>query len=136
MNKKDNFLQFVKFGFVGFINTVISYVVYAVLTFIGVPYLIASVLGFIAGVLNSYALNSRYVFKVKTDEHRNEPIVVVKTFITYAVTGLIIANILLVLFVEKLGIGKYIAKLLTLAITVPMNFLISKFWTYKGKKNS
>ena len=84
--------------------------------------------------MNSYALNSRYVFKVKTDEHRSEPVVVVKTFITYAVTGLIIANILLVLFVEKLGIGKYIAKLFTLAITVPMNFLISKFWTYKGKK--
>ena len=44
------------------------------------------------------------------------------------------ANILLVLFIEKYGISKYVAPLITLLITVPLNFIINKYWSFRIEK--
>ena len=61
--KEQLLLQFIKFGIVGLSNTLISYGVYAGLTYVGVPYVLASVIGFVVSVLNSFFWNNRYVFK-------------------------------------------------------------------------
>lgn len=127
------FVQFIKFGLVGFSNTVISYTLYALLTYIGVPYLLASIVGFVVSVLNSFFLNDRYVFSKNYGEKRNPYITLAKTFLSYSLTGLLLSNILLVLFIEKGGINKFLAPILVLVITIPLNFLINKFWAFKVK---
>lgn len=127
-------IQFIKFGIVGLSNTLISYVVYAGLSYIGVHYLIASVVSFIVSVLNAFFWSNKYVFKKQNDEYRNLWWTLLKTFLSYAGTGLVLSNILLVFFVEKIGISKYIAPLTNLIITVPLNFVINKFWSFKTKK--
>ena len=127
------FIQFIKFGIVGLSNTVISYAVYAALTYIGVPYLIASIVGFVASVLNSFFWNNRYVFKKGDGERRNPWWTLAKTFLAYAGTGLVLANVLLVLLVEKAGVSKYIAPIVTLVVTIPLNFVINKFWSFRTK---
>ena len=129
------FIQFIKFGIVGFSNTVISYVTYAGLTYIGVPYLLASIIGFVVSVLNSFFWNTRYVFKKIEGEQRNPWWTLAKTFFAYAGTGIVLSNILLVLFVEKLGISKYIAPIISLVVSIPLNFVINKYWAYKQKKS-
>lgn len=126
-------LQFIKFGIVGLSNTVISYVVYAFFTFVGVPYVIANIIGFIVSVLNSFFWNNRYVFKKNCEEERSTGWTLVKTFIAYGCTGLVLNNILLVLLVEKIMVNKYYAPALILIITIPLNFLINKYWAFKGK---
>lgn len=132
----DSFIQFIKFGIVGFSNTVISYTVYAALTFAGVQYLLSSILGFVASVLNSFFWNNRFVFRKENGEARNPWWTLAKTFIAYASTGLILANILLAFFVEKVGISKYVAPIFSLALTIPLNFIINKFWSFKTKKKN
>lgn len=127
-------LQFIKFGIVGFSNTVISYLVYALLTYYGIPYVAANIIGFIVSVLNSFFWNSKFVFKKDEGENRNVWWTLCKTFISYAGTGLILSNILLVFFIEKIGISKYIAPIFGLIITIPINFLVNKFWSFKTKK--
>lgn len=127
------FFQFIKFGIVGLSNTVISYVIYAMLTYFGIPYLIASIASFIVGVFNSFFWNNRYVFKKTDNEKRNPWWTIIKVFFAYAGTGLVLSNVLLVLFVEKCRISKYIAPLLSLTITVPLNFVINKFWAFRTK---
>lgn len=127
-------LQFIKFGIVGFLNTIISYVIYALLTYLGVYYVISNIIGFIASVLNSFFWNNRYVFKKSDDEKRNPWWTLVKTFLAYSSTGLVLANVLLVLFVDKLEISKYIAPTIILVVTIPLNFLINKFWSFKTMK--
>lgn len=129
------FFQFVKFGIVGLSNTFISYSVYAVLTYIGVYYVVSNVIAFVISVLNSFFWNNKYVFKKKDSETRNLWCTLTKTFLAYAVTGLLLANILLVFFVEKLAVSKYVAPILTLIITIPLNFLINKYWSFKTTKN-
>ena len=54
--------------------------------------------------------------------------------VAYAGTGLILSNILLFVFVEKCCISKYIAYIFSIIITIPINFLINKYWAYKTFK--
>ena len=122
-------LQFIKFGIVGVSNTAISMIVYYAVILINEDwYLAGSVLGFVISVLNSYYWNSNYVFNMQQDRLRT----LLRTFAAYS-TNLLIGTVLLWVFVEKLGISAYIAPLLNLLITVPLNFLLNKFWVMKKR---
>ncbi|MCI9477600.1 MAG: GtrA family protein [Lachnospiraceae bacterium] len=129
------FIQFVKFGIVGLSNTLISYVVYLAGVRLGMHYLLASVLGFVISVLNSFYWNNKYVFQ-KGDEERNLWLTLIKTFLAYASTGLILANILLYIWVDVLGISEYLGPIINLVITVPLNFVINKLWAFRTKRKN
>ena len=133
---KDNFLlnfnQFIKFGIVGASNTAISYVTYAVLVFLGLNYILSNVISFIVSVLNSFYWNNKYVFK-ETKESRSALKTLAKTFLAYGFTGLILSNILLVVWIDVLHISKYIAPIINLVVTIPFNFLLNKLWAFKDK---
>ena len=125
--------QFIKFGIVGLLNTLISYLVYVVLVMLGAHYLTANLAGFFASVLNAYYWNSRYVFHFNRENRCAGFKALLKTFVSYAGTGLVLSNILLVLWVEWLHIPEIAAPLINLIITIPLNFILNKFWAYKHK---
>ena len=128
------FMQFIKFGIVGAINTIVFYVVYAVLVYVNVPYLLANIVAVIVSILNSYFWNNRYVFKMEKDEQRNVWGTLIKTFFAYALTWLVLSNIVLVFFVEIIHISEYVAPIFVLFITIPLNFIINKYWAFKPTK--
>jgi putative flippase GtrA len=130
---KETIIQFLKFGIVGFSNTAISYAIYSILVYFGLHYLVASVIAFIISVLNSFFWNNKYVFKKQQNQERNIFHALFKTFLSYAFTGLVMANILLFVFIDIMHISKYIAPLFGLAITVPTNFLLNKLWAFRTK---
>lgn len=132
----NNFIQFVKFGIVGLSNTFISYIVYLIGLLIGMHYLVGSVLGFVVSVLNSFYWNNKYVFKENGGEKRSLLKTLIKTFMAYALTGLVLANILLVIWVDVLHIPKVIGPGINLLITIPLNFIINKLWAFKEKEES
>ena len=60
---KKTFLQFVKFGLVGVINTLVDFLVFQVLNLlVGWTYL-AQIAGYCCGIVNSYLWNSNWTFK-------------------------------------------------------------------------
>lgn len=123
----NKIFQFIKFCLVGVSNTAISLIVYYVFVLINKNWYIAgNAVGFIVSVLNSYFWNSRFVFK-KTDETGKT---IIKTFAAYS-TNLIIGTVLLYIFVDILHISEFIAPLLNLIITIPLNFILNKFWVMK-----
>lgn len=126
--------QFIKFGLVGVSTTLISYGLYSLLVYIGVPYLISNIIAFVIGTLNSFLWNSIFVFKKDVSEKRNPLLVLLKTFLTYGSTNLALNSLLLFILVEKLNCSEYIAPIVILFITVPLNFFINKFWAYKTTK--
>lgn len=130
-NKREEswFSQFVKFGIVGMVNTAISYAVYLALIWIGLHYTLASIVGFSVSVLNSYYWNNKYVFRAEGGRAWWKTFI--KTYVSYAGTGIVLSNILLYLWIDVLGISAMIAPLISLVITVPVNFLANKFWAYK-----
>ena len=127
--------QFVKFGIVGLFNTLIGYGVYFICIYIGLHYLIANFIGFFVGVLNAYYWSDRFVFKKEDGEYRSVIESLVKTYLAYGSTGLLLSSILLYFYIDKLHISEYTAQLLVLVVTIPLNFIINKYWSFKSKKD-
>ena len=136
---KDGFLQFVKFGLVGVTNTVISYVINVVVLLLLKPYdvswdfVAANTVAFILSVLWSFMLNSIFVFKKEEGEKRNPWKTLLKTYIAYGFTGIVLNNILSFIWINLFGISKYIAPLINLIISIPVNFFMNKLWAFKGE---
>ena len=130
----DAFLQFIKFGIVGVSNTLIHYFTYLLCIFAGCHHLIASVIGFMVSVINAFYWNNKYVFVKKENSTRSLWQAFLKTFLSYAGTGLVLENVLLVIWVRILHVPESIAPLVTLLITIPINFILNKFWAFKDRK--
>lgn len=133
--------QFIKFCFVGATNAAISYITHCVVLFFiegKVPgdYLISSTCGFILSVLNAFILNNRFVFKAEHTSKLDIAKALLKTFASYASTGLLLNYVLLYLLCDCLGMSKYIAPLVVMAVTTPVNFILNKFWAFRKKKTS
>ena len=129
-------IQFIKFGIVGFFNTLIFYTIYFILVYFGLHYLIASTSAFFISVFSSFFLNNKYVFKNNDEQKRNIIHSLIKTYISYAFSGLVLQNLLLFLFIDILHISKYFAPFLCLLITVPLNFILIKFWAFQPEKHN
>ena len=135
--------QFVKFGMIGVTNTAVSYCIYlAVLLFLqsrnlfpDTDYLIGNVLSFLLSVLWSFYWNRRFVFRPEEGRTLSWPQALLKTYISYAFTGLVLNNILSVVLVGVFGVSKLIAPILNLLISVPVNFLLNKFWAFRTKES-
>ena len=161
--KKASIIQFIKFGLVGVSNTLVNYVVYLIFISLGFGIVVSNTFGFLISVLNAYFWGSRFVFKEdKTKEKRVWWKVLLKTYASYAL-GFVLNTFLLILWVEILNIGKYfgfvgeiigwasgfitflpesltaeeiseiIAPIINIFVTVPINFVINKFWAYRQK---
>ncbi|MBE6099373.1 MAG: GtrA family protein [Anaerovibrio sp.] len=129
MVSKESFRQLIGFCLVGAMNNGIAFGVYLLCLYIGMHYITSNILGFLISVLNAYYWNNKYVFTKPVQSQWWKKLF--KTYISYAGTGIVLSNILLVIFVEYCDISKQIAPLIILMVTVPVNFLMNKFWTFR-----
>lgn len=138
---EESLMQFIKFGIVGLSNTLISYVIYAVslllfqrfAIFGAKAYLVSQVLAFVISVAWSFYWNNKYVFKQNEGETRSIWRSLLKTYISYSFTGLFLNTLLLILWVQLLHISEFIAPIINLLVSVPLNFIINKFWAFRSK---
>ena len=136
----QKWMQFVKFCVVGLSNTLLGYVIYAISlkllraagAFPKGDYLVAQGIMFVLSVAWSFYWNNKYVFRQEEGGHRNLLAALLKTYASYALTGLVLSELLLMLWVGKLGINAYIAPILNLLVTVPLNFVLQKIWAFKS----
>ncbi len=126
--------QLVAFGFVGMTITVLSLIIYWGCIYVGIHYQIANAIGFIITVALAYVLNQKFTFKDHTETKWSFK-VLLKTYISYSLTGLFMAAALLWTWTQVFHINENVAPLLNLIFTVPLNFFLNKFWVYKGKNN-
>ncbi len=154
---RRNIRQFIQFGLVGISNTLISEVIYVIIVFLRGNYVFASVMGFVISVLNAFYWNNKFVFKEsETCEKRIWWKALIKTYVAY-LGGYLCNLFLLVMFVDVLCIAGYmgpvvqqlahwnitcldadvlgnlVAEGLSLIITIPINFLLNKYWAFRQK---
>ena len=133
----DALAQFVKFGLVGVSNTLLAYLLnVAVLRLLqpwALPwdYIVGNLVSFVLSVAWSFHWNSRFVFKPERRGNRAALRMLLKTYASYALTGIVLNNLLSWVWIERLGISKYIAPLINLVVSVPLNFLVNKFWAFR-----
>jgi putative flippase GtrA len=122
------FIQFIKFSLVGVLNTAIHYGVFYVLYSVGeFYYLLASGVGFCVAVTHSYILNKFWTFKRRGSRVREE---FIKFFIVN-IFSLAINLSGMAIFVELLAVQPPIAQMITIGLTLVINFLGNKFWTFR-----
>ena len=134
-----SFMQFIKFGIVGISNTVVSYLIYVISLvifkklgiFVEFDYLMSQVIAFILSVLWSFYWNNKMVFTIQEGQKRSIWKTLLKTYVSYSFTGLFLNSILIILWVHVFGISEFLAPIINLVISVPINFLINKFWAFK-----
>ena len=136
-NKLEVILQFFKFCVVGVTNTLLSYGLNVLALLLMEPlsfrwdYVVANCVAFFLSVLWSFYWNNKFVFH-KERKQRTVWKTLLKTYVSYSFTGLILNNALSVLFIQYVGISKYIMPLINLFISVPVNFIINKYWAFKS----
>jgi Predicted membrane protein len=128
--------QFIKFAIVGVINTSIHTLIFNIASALGFHYLISQTLGYFVSSINGFLMNYKLVFKADNADKKT----VIRYYATYTMS-FIIMLVMSYIYVDLLGLNPTIdffsivtvkvLPLLTLVVTVPFNFILSKYWVYK-----
>lgn len=117
--------QFMKFSIVGASNTLATILTYSILVHYGVNFVIANIIGYSVGILNSYFWNSKWVFNSKF-----QPKAAIK-FICVNLVVLSINTLLLYLLVKNIKMNAYISQLVVIVVGMAINFILNKVWTFR-----
>ena len=135
IKSKEAIVQFIKFGMVGAVNTILSYSITN-----GAYYLlklneqISNLIAFAITVFISFVLNGKFVFNANREKNIKKMCKsLLKVYIAYSITGVFLTGGLLYLEEQVLKIPHYIASFMNLLFTIPINFILNKFWAYKGE---
>ena len=133
--QKALIIQFIKFGLVGVSNTLVSWICYYLILWIDDNlYMLGSLVGTVVSIANAFFWNDRFVFKGVEHDWRSRLRRLGKTYVSYGGTSLL-SMLLLWVEVQFFNVGKVIAPIVNLLITIPLNFLINKFWTFRNGDN-
>jgi putative flippase GtrA len=126
LSKKQQVIQFIRFGTVGLGNTAIDFAAFFLLTSGGVPYLLAQVLSYSAGVINSFLLNRKWTFQVTHKASISE----LAKFIILNGFSLLISTGLLFILQDVNHEGLWLSKIIATAGGIVVNFLGSRIWVW------
>jgi putative flippase GtrA len=118
--------EFARFILCGGVNTVLTYTIYVV-CLLFMPYRLAYTFTFACGIMSSYFLNARFVFrqKLKWSKALQYPV----AYLLQYFVGLA----LLYCLVELAHVSKFFAPFLVLLATIPLTFVMNRR-VLKGSK--
>ena len=108
-----------RFLVAGSVNTAITYIAYLLLLQVS-AYRVAFTVSFVFGILVSYILSARFVFRRPASRRSflQFPLVYAAQYLL----GLLLVTIC----VEQLGMPSWLAPLTALAVTIPITYLLSR----------
>jgi putative flippase GtrA len=125
--KPGNWMQLLKFGLVGGSGYAVNLVVFAILTGpLGLHHIPAAVGAFAVAVVSNFWWNRHWTFDAR-DGHAGFQGV---RFFTVSLIGLGLNLALLEVFVSVAGLPAFPAQALAVALTMPVNFVGNKLWTF------
>jgi putative flippase GtrA len=128
--KPANWVQLVKFGLVGGSGYVVNLVVFALLSELaGLHHIPAAVGAFCVAVSNNFLLNRHWTFRAR-DGHAGFQ---AARFFTVSVVGLGFNLVVLELLVSVAELPELPAQAVAVALTMPVNFIGNKLWTFDGR---
>lgn len=117
--------ELIKFCLVGAVNTGVDFTVFTVLSNMGVLLLVAQVVSYTCGVLNSFLLNRTWTFR--ESGHSSGQLI---RFLALNLGTLTITYGLLVYFHDHLGWPLLVCKLVATGASVGINFVGSRLWIF------
>ncbi len=143
MNKLIKFYkkykEIINYLIVGVLTTLVSIFTYFILSLIldinnNILFIFANIISWICAVVFAYITNKRFVFNSATF-NRKEEIKLFSMFVSSRITTLLIELIFMFLTVKVLLLNDKISKVIAQIIVIILNYIISKIFVFKKKKN-
>jgi putative flippase GtrA len=129
VRRPGNWLQLMRFVFVGASGYVVNLLVFAgCVHALGINYKIAAVLAFIVSVVNNFWLNRHWTFDAK-QEH---PIRQGARFFAVSLVALGFSYVILVSLVDGAGMAKVVAQAIAIVCATPLSFIGQKLWSFRA----
>lgn len=130
--KKTTIQQAIKYGIVGIGNTLITaLVIWVLLKGVGLSDVTSNVLGYVAGLVNSFIWNKQWTFQSKAGWMQSG----LRFFAVFALCYLLQLGALLLLN-ATLQIDPYYNQLIAMAFYTVVNFICNKVYTFKESEQS
>ena len=132
IRKNDLIIQIIKFVFVGGTATIIDIVIYYICyNKLNINPLLANIISFTISLVFNYFASVKWVFVL--DEKKSKRTMFI-LFIALAVMGLLISELLLFIFINKLFLNKLLSKIIATLIVMVFNFVTRKLLLEKRNK--
>ena len=131
--QKKRFFELIRFGLVGVMNTAVDAGAYFLLTlipFFAENYLIAQVISYTLGALNSLIVNKTFTFRDKS--RLNTRRIVLFAVVTLVALG--VSSAALALCKEVLGWNNLFSKGAAVVVGIGVNFVGNKLFVFPEKK--
>lgn len=115
--------QFVRFVFVGVINTIFGYSIFALFIFLNFHYSLAALLGTIFGLVFNFKTTGKVVFDNKDNS------LIYKFLVVYGIIYTL--NVIGLMFFNAMGVSNYTAGVLLIPPLGVTAFLLNKKYVFK-----
>lgn len=122
--------RFVKFGLTGVMNTAVDFLVFTVLSYLGLGIYLSQVLSYSAGMLNSYVINRSWTFHAKGRFFGAQ----MRRFLIVNLSLLALSLAILRVMTGGLGLPRFAAKICATVCTMVLGFLLNRLWVFRTKE--
>ncbi|HVR04938.1 MAG TPA: GtrA family protein [Solirubrobacteraceae bacterium] len=131
MRRPANWLQLIRFGAVGGVGFLVNLAVYTLFVHsFGVDYRASSVVAWLVAVANNFVLNRHWTFDARAGRARFQAI----RFLLVSLVAEVFSLVVLTLLVEGAGLAKVPAQAVAVALSMPLNFLGNKLWSFRNPR--
>lgn len=132
----NKYQELIKYLVIGVLTTVINYIIFALLVnIIKFDMHFSNIIAWIISVIFAYFTNKLFVFKSKSFKFN----VLGKEIVTFGaarIFSLLLEEVILYVFVDKLKMEKLLIKLIANIIVIIVNYVLSKFIIFKKSSNN
>lgn len=126
---KETVKQAIKYGIVGVSNTVITAVViWIMMMLFGCSDVVSNVVGYVAGVLNSFIWNKQWTFRSSVGWVGSA----VRFGAVFGVCYLLQLGLLVYVLIPHFSFGSYYNQLIAMAFYTVINFVMNKLYTFRA----
>jgi putative flippase GtrA len=123
-------LQFVRFNFVGIVNTALTYGVYAALVFVGVNHFAALGADYAVGIVFSFLVNRRFTFRIKGRTGLGTFARMVGSYMFLLGLNALILWVL----VDKSAMNTYLGQAIALAAVALVSFAVQRVVVFRAHR--
>lgn len=128
---KQKLFQFMRFCTVGVGNTAVDFAAFFILNLGGAPYLLAQIISYSIGVLNSYIFNRRWTFRVTGKTNIPE----VTKFIAVNGLSLLITSGLIYILHDSYHVNLWTSKIAATAGGITVNYIGNRLWVFTENRS-
>ncbi|MFS0775278.1 GtrA family protein [Neobacillus sp. 3P2-tot-E-2] len=121
--------ELLKFSLIGILNTAITIGSYGILVYLfNMNYIIANIISYMLGMINSYIWNKNWVFQVKESSY-----LIYLKFLLVNIIILGLNTLCLFILVNMFNLNKLFSQIIVVGIGMGLNFILTKTWTFASK---